>query len=203
MTDKQIINGIKYEKLTQDQLHDLSQWELVDIILAYRKDLKAKKKEYKRLEEELYYWVNGEYCDNKCNVVKELDQLKAELDRANCQIADDEILQCDMREAIEELRVENNELNTINTRLLERLEVDKTDTSLVFNLDKELRQAKKEFYIAIQKVVKLEQTLTEIKEIIQSDYCTEIGSCEFCAEIGNCLNRKILQKISEVENEYS
>lgn len=45
MTDKQIINGIKYEKLTQDQLHDLSQWELVDIILAYRKDLKAKEQE--------------------------------------------------------------------------------------------------------------------------------------------------------------
>ena len=46
---------------------------------------------------------------------------------------------------------------------------------------------------------KLKQTLTEIKELIQSDYCTEIGSCEFCAEIGNCLNRKILQKISECE----
>ena len=43
------------------------------------------------------------------------------------------------------------------------------------------------------------QTLTEIKELIQSDYCTEIGSCEFCAEIGDCLNRKILQKISECE----
>lgn len=50
MADKQIINGIKYEKLTQDQLHDLSQWELVDIILAYRKDLKAKKKECERLK---------------------------------------------------------------------------------------------------------------------------------------------------------
>ena len=45
------------------------------------------------------------------------------------------------------------------------------------------------------------QTLAEIKELIQSDYCTEIGSCEFCAEIGDCLNRKILQKISECEVE--
>ena len=45
---------------------------------------------------------------------------------------------------------------------------------------------------------KLKRALAEIKELIQSDYCTEIGSCEFCAEIGNCLNRKILQKISEV-----
>lgn len=48
---------------------------------------------------------------------------------------------------------------------------------------------------------KLYEALIEIKELVQSDYCTEIGSCEFCAEIGNCLNRKILHKISEVINE--
>ena len=47
---------------------------------------------------------------------------------------------------------------------------------------------------------KLKQILIEIKEFIQSDYCTEIASCEFCAEAGNCLNRKILQKISEVQD---
>ena len=52
---------------------------------------------------------------------------------------------------------------------------------------------------ALKDCEKARETLTEIKELIQSDYCTEIGSCEFCAEIGNCLNRKILQKISEVE----
>ena len=46
--------------------------------------------------------------------------------------------------------------------------------------------------------IKLKQTLVEIKEILQSDYCTEIASCEFCAEVGNCLNIKILQKIREV-----
>jgi hypothetical protein len=48
---------------------------------------------------------------------------------------------------------------------------------------------------------KLYKALIEIKELVQSDYCTEIGSCEFCAEIGNCLNKKILHKISEVINE--
>ena len=41
-------------------------------------ELKRKEQECEELNEELYYWVNGEYCDNKCNVVKELDQLKAE-----------------------------------------------------------------------------------------------------------------------------
>jgi hypothetical protein len=41
-----------------------------------QEQLKAKEQECEELNEELYYWVNGEYCDNKCNVVKELDQLK-------------------------------------------------------------------------------------------------------------------------------
>lgn len=50
-----------------------------------------------------------------------------------------------------------------------------------------------------QQLDQLKQTIAEIKELIQSDYCTEIGSCEFCAEIGNCLNRKIIHKISECE----
>ena len=45
---------------------------------------------------------------------------------------------------------------------------------------------------------KLSKTLAEIKELIQSEYCIEIGSCAFCDETGDCLNRKILQKISEV-----
>ena len=50
---KKLINGLKYEKLTEDQLYDLSQWELVDIILAYREDLKAKEQECEELKEEI------------------------------------------------------------------------------------------------------------------------------------------------------
>ena len=60
-------------------------------------------------------------------------------------------------------------------------------------------ELKKNYFTVIQQRNKAEQTLIEIKELVQSDYCTEIGSCEFCAEIGNCLNRKILHKISECE----
>lgn len=87
-------------------------------------------------------------------------------------------------------------------------------TKQLDQLKVELEQEKalKETYLTCYKakhgdidgeLFKLKQTLIEIKELIQSDYCTEIGSCEFCAEIGDCLNRKILQKISEceVENE--
>lgn len=91
--DKQIINGIKYEKLTQDQLHDLSQWELVDIILAYRKDLKAKEQECEELKKqacclrlELKYIIDKSCCKYNINaknyhekiveIIKNLDQLK-------------------------------------------------------------------------------------------------------------------------------
>ena len=42
---KKLINGLKYEKLTEEQLYDLSQWELVDIILAYRNELLRKEQE--------------------------------------------------------------------------------------------------------------------------------------------------------------
>lgn len=51
MVDKQIINGLKYEQLTEDQLHDLSQWELVDIVLAYRNDLQQILKEIREIAE--------------------------------------------------------------------------------------------------------------------------------------------------------
>ena len=76
-----------------------------------------------------------------------------------------------------------------NDRLINELDQLKSENDL-FRQCHDSEQAKRR---------KLEQTLTEIKELVQSDYCTEIGSCEFCAEIGNCLNRKILQKISECE----
>ena len=50
---KKLINGLKYEKQTEDQLYDLSQWELVDIILAYRNELLRKEQECERLKEEI------------------------------------------------------------------------------------------------------------------------------------------------------
>lgn len=53
--------------------NDLGTYDICDY-----QQLQAKEQECEELNEELYYWINGEYCDNKCNVVKELDQLKAE-----------------------------------------------------------------------------------------------------------------------------
>ena len=102
-----------------------------------------------------------------------------------------------------ELKAENEELTTINARLLGRLEVDEKDTSLVFNLDKELRQKEKEFYTAIQKVVKFKETLTEIKEIcknndeLKGDF--NLVDCDKYKLGKHNLANRILQKISECE----
>ena len=117
----------------------------------------------------------------------------------------------ELNELFDRLKAENEELTTINARLLGRLEVDEIDTSLVFNLDKELRQKEKEFYTAIQKVVKLKQTLTEIKEIAETCQGHNVGGCYDCKYFDNCevedeeiptrdVCKLILQKISEVEN---
>lgn len=67
----------------------------------------------------------------------------------------------------EELKEENEELTQRNAFLLQRLEVDDNDTSLVFKLQNELRQKSNEFYQAIKSNVKYEQALDEIENIIK------------------------------------
>ena len=111
-------------------------------------------------------------------------ELKAELTRANCQIADDEILQCDMREAIEELKAENDELKDIR------------DSNFLHALEEQKRADK------------LSKTLTEIKEI--AEHCIKQDICTTCDNSNKChiedeemptydVCKLILQKISEVE----
>jgi sugar-specific transcriptional regulator TrmB len=48
---------------------------------------------------------------------------------------------------------------------------------------------------------KLKQTLAEIKKLVEKEFCRHIECCEFCANSNDCLNRKIINKINEVENE--
>ena len=121
-------------------------------------------------------------------------ELKAELTRANCQIADDEILQCDMREAIEELKAENEGLKE---------EIKKHNDDMFKN------PPEKRFYCKgctlpyISK--KQSKTLIEIKEIAK--YFTEKGlepqSVEHQLKLRGKeeLAKIILQKISECEVE--
>ena len=137
---------------------------------------------------------------------KQLDQLKAkeqECEGLRYEVGSLENDRDILKEQLDQLKTENEELTTINARLLGRLEVDETDTSLVFNLDKELRQKEKEFYTAIQKIVKLKQTLTEIKEIcnnndeLKGDF--NLVDCDKYKLGKHNLANKILQKISECE----
>ena len=74
MVNKKLINGLKYEKLSEEQLYDLSSWELVDIILAYRKDYKAKEQECERLKNFHINLVGVKECE-----IKELLKLKKTL----------------------------------------------------------------------------------------------------------------------------
>ena len=111
----------------------------------------------------------------------------------------------DYKQTIERLQKECTEKTNAIIALGEQLKAKEQECK---ELKKQLKgdkglitSAGKMNYQLLQEYDKLKNCLTEIKEFIQSDYCTEIASCEFCAETGNCLNRKILQKISEVENE--
>lgn len=120
-------------------------------------------------------------------------ELKAELTRANCQIADDEILQCDMREAIEGLKAENEELKEKNRQL----------TILGMDLNQSNEVLRKSFFATDksrdnwrEKAEKLSKTLTEIKEIAENAYCLTNGTNKDMAQFA----KQILQKISEVED---
>lgn len=153
-------------------------------------------------------WLDKTILDDEASEIIEkieldyvqLDQLKEQLEAYKME-ADEG------KEINAELKAENEELTTINARLLGRLEVDETDTSLVFNLDKELRQKEKEFYTSIQKVVKLKQTLTEIKEIAEEQQSwNELNSKHSETESEDDIFaynwsalKQILQKISECE----
>ena len=64
-----------------------------------------------------------------------------------------------------ELQEENDELKVVNLRLLHRLEVDDKDVNLVYQLEKELDNKKLEWYTALEKSVKYEQAIKNIRSI--------------------------------------
>lgn len=63
------------------------------------------------------------------------------------------------------LQQENDELKVVNLRLLHRLEVDDKDVNLVYQLEKELDNKKSEWYTALEKSVKYEQVIKNIRSI--------------------------------------
>ena len=155
MTDKQIINGLKYERLTEDQLHDLSQWELVDIILAYRKDLKAKEQECEKAKQ---------------NAQDTYDLWQALIESFN-------ILQGEkikLEQECEELRTERkklkwdleNNIQVKNHAMEENNKLKQTLTEI-----KEIAEELKNFYEELGKCECL--TVVQLKQILQ-----KISECE-------------------------
>lgn len=63
------------------------------------------------------------------------------------------------------LQQENDELKVVNLRLLHRLEVEDEDVNLVYQLEKELDNKKSEWYTALEKSVKYEQAIKNIRSI--------------------------------------
>lgn len=63
------------------------------------------------------------------------------------------------------LQQENDELSRVNLRLLHRLEVEDEDVNLVYQLEKELDNKKSEWYTALEKSVKYEQAIKNIRSI--------------------------------------
>ena len=150
-----------------------------------REQLEAKEQECEALASQLDFEVQKKEC-----LEQEYEELKNTVMQKCPQCGEVYLnpIGCELYEQLNQLKADNEELTTINARLLARLEVSETDTSLVFNLDKELRQKEKEFYTAIQKVVKLKQTLIEIKEIIEQGVKIHDHII---------VSKQILQKISE------
>lgn len=75
----------------------------------------------------------------------------------------------ELQKACEELREECDELNKRNNFLLQRLEVDDTETSLVFKLQRELENSNSEFYFAVKSELKYKRALDELKDFIFSN----------------------------------
>ena len=150
--DKQIIiDGVDVSALYPDLIACMNRYEVARLFIKTVKQLKRKEQECEELKERLNCNCfdpksNNNRCISYNRIVEDYERDLKQLDQ---------------------LKAENDELTTINARLLGRLEIDKIDTSLVFNLDKELRQKEKEFYTAIQKVVKLKQTLVKVKNMIE------------------------------------
>ena len=185
---KKLINGLKYEKQTEDQLHDLSQWELVDIILAYRKDLQAKEQECEELKKRISNYKcpmnnNADYCGH----LEDYGELLGQLDQ---------------------LKAENDEYSLFIEKLLDYagLECDSEEQAMRTLSDLASQMNKVRWIIDRYK-----QTLTEIKEIAEVlititdeyDNCYHKSECDKCllGINGDCQYIKveqILQKISEV-----
>ena len=139
------------------------------------------------------YYKQLKRKEQECERLKE--KLNPKLKNAHCTYFEGQTGLCKAKEF--------TKCNPVNCKLYT---IDELST--IVELQQQLDQLKaeneglkKNYFTVIQQRNKAEQTLTEIKELIQSEYCIVIGSCEICDEVRDCINGKILQKISECEVE--
>lgn len=116
-------------------------------------------------------------------IFRQLDQLKAELEQEkNWHKTADEIAKKNSEYA-NQLKAENDELKKQVDDLLHKPEIQ---DKILWKIDNEALLGSKDAYI-----YKLEKTLTEIKELVET-----------CVELNDC-TKYILQKISEANNEIT
>lgn len=112
-----------------------------------------------------------------------------------------------LKVSCERLEEENEELNKKNNFLLQRLEVDDTETSLVFKLQRELENSKSEFYHAVVTNVKLKNHNQQLDGAITKLKCYEQAldeiksmcdrTCQVCQIFTKC-DKKIKERIKKL-----
>ena len=167
MTDKQII--IDDQKKTIHRLQGECT-EKTNAIIALGEKLKIKEQEYEKLRQ--YH--------NKC--CEEFEKEKKEwLEKYN-QVSRDfysgKYCNAEKCQQLDQLKAENDELKKCYKNNSALLDFEETNTTKLVN-----------------KVMKLEKTLTEIKEIAENAYCLTNATNKDMAQFA----KQILQKISEVE----
>ena len=69
----------------------------------------------------------------------------------------------------EQLKQECEELKEVNSRLLQRLEVDDSDTGIVYRQELELQNKENEFYMAVKNLTRYRKALEEIERVCIKD----------------------------------
>lgn len=112
---------------------------------------------YKKLLEEQLAHKTQEY-ENLKKDYKELEQ------RHNGAFKD-----------FEQLKQECEELKEVNSRLLQRLEVDDSDTGIVYRQELELQNKENEFYMAVKNLTRYRKALEEIEEYANTYFDKEVS----------------------------
>ena len=100
---------------------------------------------------------------------------------------------------LEELKQECGELKEVNSRLLQRLEVDDFDTGIVYRQELELQYKENEFYMAVKNLTRYRKALEEIEGIVNETCIDSQSDCKSCNF--SCEHKDILDIINKAKGE--